>query len=456
MEQLQLVKDNLKSIFMKKIYYLIIVLLITSACEKDDDFFFDNLVTVGDIKLIRLRADHNTLLPDGKATMKFYAEAYNIVELPNYTPTYQGDSAIYESGMIRDTSLIPADLLPVDLFHLVDDSGQEYPDFSFSTTDVQERTIRFCVKAGELISETIEVSVRPLPVDKYNEITIPVIFHILNPAKNPSIAPIEITPETVMKNIERLNGVFNAKATTDPNGGNAKIIFKPAEYDNNGIKLDYPGVHYHEIGNTVILEESDDYLDYIMSKGTVLMYDYRHFLNIWLINNSKSSSSIVTAPTVIDRPEDPIPGLNAGEMPEDFPLKPTDVGFFIDMSYFLNPLQTTDHFEISTVMAQYLGLLSTQASEVYGETNFIDGDTDYCEDTPYYWNDFSSIFKYNSKVPDENTLYFTSYNIMDRYSYKNSISIDQVARIRLHLERCPSRWMYKSKFAFTGKEEDRK
>ena len=79
--------------------------------------------------------------------------------------------------------------------------------------------------------------------------------------------------------------------------------FKPAEYDNNGIKLDYPGVHYHEIGNTVILEESDDYLDYIMSKGTVLMYDYRHFLNIWLINNSKSSSSIVTAPTVIDRPE---------------------------------------------------------------------------------------------------------------------------------------------------------
>ena len=71
--------------------------MITSACEKDDDFFFDNLVTVGDIKLIRLRADHNTLLPDGKATMKFYAEAYNIVELPNYTPTYQGDSAIYES-----------------------------------------------------------------------------------------------------------------------------------------------------------------------------------------------------------------------------------------------------------------------------------------------------------------------------------------------------------------------
>ena len=220
--------------------------------------------------------------------------------------------------------------------------------------------------------------------------------------------------------------------------------------------MDYPGVHYHEIGNTVILEESDDYLDYIMSKGTVLMYDYRHFLNIWLINNSKSSSSIVTAPTVIDRPEDPIPGLNAGEMPDDFPLQPADVGFFIDMSYFLNPLQTTDHFEISTVMAQYLGLLSTQASEAYGETNFIDGDTDYCEDTPYYWNDFSSIFKYYSKFPVENTLYFTSYIIMDRYSNKNSISIDQVARIRLHLERCPSRWMYKSKFAFTGKEEDRK
>ena len=55
---------------------------------------------------------------------------------------------------------------------------------------------------------------------------------------------------------------------------------------------------------------------------------------------------------------------------------------------------------------------------------------------------------------DENTEYFTSYNVMDRYSWKNSITVDQVARIREHIEKCPSRWMYKSKYALTGLRED--
>ena len=68
------------------------------------------------------------------------------------------------------------------------------------------------------------------------------------------------------------------------------------------------------------------------------------------------------------------------------------------------------------------------------------------------------MFKNTSKnnIDEPGILYFTSYNVMDRYSYKNSISRDQIKRIRMHLERCPSRWMYKSKFAFTGKSEDKR
>lgn len=457
MDEFQLV--NIYNIlFMRKILCLMLIPLFIGGCEKDNDFFLENPVTERNIKLVRLRADHNTLLPDGKATMKFYAEAYNILELPDYTPTYEEDSAIYIPGIVRDTSLIPADLLPTGLFRLLDDSGNEYSDFSFSTTDTQERMIRFHVEAGELTSEEVEIRVRSLPQEKYEEIEIPLIFHVLNPAKNPSIAPIDVTPETVEKNVMRLNDVFNGKATTDPNGGNARITFRLAEYDNNGIKLEYPGVHYYELSSSDVLKESDDYENYVMSKGNTLMYDYRNYLNIWLINEPRVSSFIVRGPTVIDWPEKPIPGLNAKALPETFPERPTDIGFFVNMSYFVNPLQSADYFEISTVMAQYLGLLTTRGVEAYGETNFVNGDTDYCSDTPYYWNEFSSVFKNNSKgnSTDENTLYFTSYNVMDSYSYKNSITVDQVARIRLHLERCPSRWMYKSKFAFTGKLEDLK
>lgn len=442
---------------MKKILYFLITSLIWISCDQNDDVCFENPVTAGSIKLIRLRADHNMMLPDGKACMKFYPEAYNILELPSYTPDHSGDTTLYIPKMKRDTSLIPKDLLPEGLFRLLDEDGNEYPNFTFSTTDTVARTMRFHLEAGELRSNDLEIHIRPLPKTEYEEIVIPVVFHILNPASQPSIAPIEITPETVQKNIDRLNAVFNGTVTTDPNGGNARIIFKLAEYDDNGIPMAQPGMHTYEIPKNVELTDEDAYLAYIKSKGSTLMYDYKNFLNIWLINNPVVSSSIVAVPTVVDCLPNPIPGSAATLMPDDFPTRITDIGFCINMSYFVNPMQSTDYFEISTVMAQYLGLLSTQVFENYAGTNFIDGDTDYCSDTPYYWSNGNSVFKNNSKDgTEDNILYFTSYHVMDRYSYKNSISCDQVARIRLNLEHCPSRWMYKSKFAFTGKIEDKK
>lgn len=428
------------------------------ACEEAEDFSYDNSVDAGDVKLIKLKADHKMLLPDGKAKMKFYAEAYNILELPNYTPSYDGDSAVYVGGLVRDTSLIPKDLLPQGLFKLVDEFGREYPDFSFSTEDTKERSIKFHLEAGELVSNELEITIRPLPEENYDTLVIPVVFHVLNPAKQASIAPIDITPEVVYKNIERLNNVFNGAVTTDPNGGCAKIIFRPAIYNDNGIKMDNPGYHPYEIPSSVTFEKDDDYLDYVFSKQRTLMYSFNNFLNIWLINNPQGAASIVRVPTVIDRNAEPIPGLEAQISPYPFPAKATDIGFFINMSYFVNPMRQADYFEISAVMAQYLGLLTTQVIEGYGQTNFVDGDTDYCGDTPYYWKDNSSVFKNTSKNNSDESgiLYFTSYNVMDRYSYKNSISSDQVRRIRMHLERCPSRWMYKSKFAFTGKSEDKR
>ncbi len=433
---------------MKRILIYITLCLAIAACQPEDDIFTEKPVTLGDIKLIRLRADHQTLLPDGKATMKFYAEAYNILEFPGYTPEYEGDSAIYTPKMVRDTSLIPAGLLPEGLFHLVDETGKEYPDFTFSTTDATPRTIRFYLKAGELTSDGLEIRVRELPVIRYEPIEIPVIFHVLNYVNKPGVATITITAETVRKNIARMNDVFNGKVTTDPNGGDARITFRAAEYNDNGVLLEVPGLHIYQMPSDVTFTKDEEFRAFVFGKSS-LMYDYKNFLNIWLINNPNGASSIVTLPTVIDDLENPIPGLNAGALTNDFPKQATDIGFFVNISNFLNPFQSTDYFEISTVMARYLGLLSTQATAFQGG-NLVDGDTDYCPDTPYYWNDDLSVFKTDS------THLFTSYNVIDAYSYKNSVSVDQAARIRLHLDRCPSRWMWKSRFAFTGKREDRK
>ena len=430
----------------------------TSGCEDANEFIYNNPVTAKDVKMIILRADHHTLLPDGKATMKFYAEAYNTLEFPDYTPTYVEDSAIYIPHYVRDNYLIPSDQLPEGLLHLVDETGKEYPDFTFSTTDTQAETHKFHIEAGEIESNEVEIQIRSLPAKSYEEIEIPVIFHILNPAERPSIAPIEITPETVYKNIERLNNVFNGKVTTDPNGGNAHITFRPAVYGPNGIALETPGVHYHVVPLSYNLEKDADFQNYVWDKKGELIYNYQYYLNIWLINNPKGSSSIVKAPTVIDNPENPIPGLEAKALPASFPTNALDVGFFVSMSDFLNPFQNADYYEISNTMGIYLGLLSSEARERSGVSNIVNGDTDYCKDTFLWWTDNTSVFKSTARTDgkqDGEVWFFTSYHVMDRYSYKNSITADQAERIRLHLERCPSRWMYKRKFALTGRNDDK-
>ena len=67
----------------------------------------------------------------------------------------------------------------------------------------------------------------------YEEIVVPVIFHVMVPP--PSIGPAySVSSEELQKRLDHLNDIFNRRATSDPNGGNAKIIFKLAEYDPSG------------------------------------------------------------------------------------------------------------------------------------------------------------------------------------------------------------------------------
>ena len=444
---------------MNRLLSFFMLFVLFAACDEDEKFY-ENPVSLSDIKLLKVRADHKTLLPDGQSKMQFYIAAYGIKELPNYTTEYTGqdqDTAVYNPGVVCDTFEIPNDVIPAGALKLYDEKGNEIPDAIYSTTDKTERTVYFHAESGELESDRIAVRIRKLPQQEYEELVFPVVFHVLNPAEKVGVPTFKVTSEAVNKNIKRLNDVFNRLMTTDPNGGSAKIKFMAAKYDPSGMKLMDEGIHNWEVSASENFEDIDGYEAYVLKNQVNLMYDYRHYLNIWLINYPQGSNASVKAPTVILAGED-IPGLTAKDWPLDvFPEKPRDIGFFINMSAFLNPMSTADFFEISNSMAQFFGLLTTQATEDRGTTNLVDGDTDYCPDTYYYWNDGQSVFKNTSKdeeTVDETTEYFTSYNVMDRYSKKNSITVDQVARIREHIEKCPSRWMYKSKYALTGLRED--
>lgn len=122
----------------------------------------------------------------------------------------------------------------------------------------------------------------------------------------------------------------------------------------------------------------------------------------------------------------------------------------------VNSMEKNDATELATIFGYYLGLKTMQYSESYNwetgedENNLIDGDTDFCPDTYFYdpLNNFT-IFK-TEKAEGKR---YTSFNIMEGNSRKNSITVDQARRMRMVTDRCPSRWSYKSNWAFNGKHD---
>jgi len=449
---------------MKYINILIGILMLI-ACSPESVTIRDFSVAKEDIKKLVLRADHKTLVPNGIGKMEFHVLAYGEKEFTEYKDVMTADTMYYDENRKTVLYQIPNDLLPKDCIKVYDENGIEIKDNIFSTTETGVRKIHFYAQGGNIRSNEYEISIRELPDESYEEIVYPVIFHVLIPPTS-SGPTYSISSEFLQERLDRINDIFNRKVTSDPNGGNAKITFKLAEYDEDGLPLLEKGKH--EVQLTSAMSDRYDYIDYIERR---LIWNPMKYLNVWIakfsnsISDSGSETYIVEDPSVIVRGSEPIPDIDAEEVDtftaddvESF----ADAGFIVNFHEFLNPnVFNSNSFEVGTAFAAYLGLRRTDYYDSYGIAVVFDetGDTDFCPDTYFYDkyneliyknNDLSECYNYPFDIdPIE---YFTSFNVMDRYSRKNSLSIDQVKRIRAVVERCPSRWAYKSDWAFTGKE----
>lgn len=59
---------------MNRILSFFVLFVLFVSCDHDDKFY-ENPISLSDIKLLSIRADHKMLLPDGKAKMCFYITA---------------------------------------------------------------------------------------------------------------------------------------------------------------------------------------------------------------------------------------------------------------------------------------------------------------------------------------------------------------------------------------------
>ena len=431
---------------------LLLLMVWFCACSPENTEILDLSSSVDDIKLIKLRADHKMLLPDGIAQMEFHVLAYGAQEFTTYEIEEVEGQDQYVIGTSRDTFEIPLDRLPEGCIKVYDDAGREVKDMIYSTTDRNKREITFYAKAGNVQSNSLTIQIRDLPEMDYEEIVVPVIFHVMVPP--PSIGPAySVSSEELQKRLDHLNDIFNRRATSDPNGGNAKIIFKLAEYDPSGRLLLEKGKNKVELAEEM---SKSDYEDYINSK---LIWDPARYLNVWLAKYSTSSSVSntysVSAPEVILEGYESIPGLKM-QVVSDYSASDvenyTDVGMMINIRDFF-ATDGKSYFDLSLVFGLYYGLLYTDQDD---NNTFVNGDNDYCPDTYAYYSGYSSGIYKNNRLYREDVdaeyEWFTSFNIMDNYSRRNSITVNQAERIRMIVERCPSRWAYKSSWAFTGKE----
>lgn len=459
---------------MRTIIKYIMGALLFCSCAKEDIAILDLRATADDISRIELRADHKTLIPDGISKMEFYTFVYGKKTVISYNKTETGE---YTNVPVEIEYLIPNDQLPKDYVKVYDSEGKELKDRIYSTTtESAGALLEFYAKAGTLESNKLPVTIRPLPDETYDEIIVPVIFHMLIP---PATAgpTYDITTEYLENSVQRMNDIFNRRVTTDPNAGNLKVTFKLAAYDKGGVKLQERGKNIIKLtaaNITAIENYSSDlsvgYNKFIVSNKSSYVWDPTKYLNIWLTKFSTGQSELgkysykYMAPTVIHSAYDiaSIPGLSGVKMKDDFVLEDVadclEVGIMLNYMAFLNPLtQGSNEFNLATVIGGYYGLLLTQCDK-YTKLN-PDGDSDYCPDTySFDYGYYPTVFKGNNldgqpeNDPTRPMEYFTSFNIMDVYSRKNSISADQVVRMREVMEKCPSRWSYKSNWAFTGRK----
>ena len=426
---------------MKRILYTLVVIFIgwIISCTPDKDEVLEmGLVDMDHIKDIKLRTSHYQLLANGKAQLEF-----NPLLTTKDGFTVQ-DSRIDHSQIEYYTS-----------------TGETLPKV-FSTSDKsligEKINVHAKIKGVDLTSNTVTFTISdPSVSDTYTEITIPVIFHLIQ--SNQDIAGYggEIPMERIHLLIDKINNTFSGNVSTNAMGVDTKIRFKAAVYDPYGNKLQEPGI------NRIYVEKvtdaaKDQYKTFIKDQKALWPYD--KYLNVWLISDRENeydkffyTISRTCIPRYIATETDPakIPeGLTLSSLPENWTPVPNEVGIL----YKLQSIQTMvrsfgekNENELVNGFGYYLGLLPTWGASSSAKPQ------DYCSDThKYYGNDNEGYNKKQTAYKLVGDCFFLAENIMDDpVGVHRSVSQQQAQRMRWILNNSPERSAWKSDYAFTGR-----
>lgn len=421
---------------MKTKYYFYLFLFpggLFQACTPDETERFD--LTNVKVDKIELMANHRQLIADGVSELTFNPRLFQNYD---YTTTQGLDTTVF--------GVIPKDRLTEGEVNYFLEDGTPIEGGSYKTTDLSKAELGFYATFNDLKSNVFKATIRaPFPADTYQEITYPVVFHIVQDKLQNDLGQ-GMGSDIIYHAMELINNAFSRKVSASPNGANAKVYFRLAEYNPGGKKMAEKGIDRQPMTTDQInaLDEAAILAD------KQLNWDYKKYLNIWLVG--KNDIDHVATPRHILNTVDPaellkgltMTALSETEIEAVEPLL-TDIG----MIFYANNF-ATEETAYATEMGKFFGLLKTEYE-------------DYCDDTFTYqtyrepWDKSSEGANSRLKITTNDPegvipLIFYSVNIMDASTYKNTISMDQVKRVRAITDNCPHRWAWKSTWAFTGKE----
>ena len=413
---------------MKTKYFIYPLLMFSGLCACTPDE--DELVDFSDFQIakVELGADHRQLIADGISTLTLNPMLYQ----PYKIQTDDGrDTIVYGK--------IPVDRLAEGTVQYFLEDGTPLKEGKYRTTDLSKSEQGFYVTANGLKSDVFKVSIRePFAEDAYETITYPVVFHLIQDKTKVELGQ-GVGADIVNYAFNTIYNCFARTAAFSPNGADTKLRFRLAEYDPNGRKMEEKGINRYSLSTSDLNNLNPEKI----KNNPKICWDYKRYLNIWIVENMGNS---VSTPHYILNTADlnQIQGVSFEQLSleeiekQEYSL--TDIGLIYGARNF-----AIEDVGYPTQMGKFFGLLDTENQK-----------EDYCEDTFAYntykepWN--TALEGSNSRLKiSTDGLIFYSVNIMDASSYKNTISMDQVKRIRTITDNCPHRWAWKSDWAFTGK-----
>lgn len=422
---------------MKKICFKLTFALIATwsllGCKHEPFDYRMYEASMDDVDSIYFSPGDIQLIADGNASLKFIVEAFKRFER--------------QSGEITREPLDFRELPEGSLQIIEEVTGQELNGMTFSIDHRPADTLRFYAQIGNVRSAVKNVALRPAPTLP-EKVYVDIIFHVweLSPT-NPNFDITSYQPtsyEELIKGLNTMNDVVNNRISTAANGASANVEFRLARVNPLGQELERPGYNRIVYGDEVKVNPTEstialaDFRSYISNNPGQFIWDAKKYLNVHVLpSGSGNTLGNLYPPKQLTPPQGEalIPGVPEIAVNEDDYINDF-VNVCVFMPHALFKPGYERRIEIFGPIGAFYGLYPTTSYTPY------DYHSDFCGDTQEFdsqdrRNDFFFATKVNiqgEKFVIENAMDDTRYPSM-----RNSITLDQVARMRAVLARCPGR-----------------